>query len=85
MYTLSLIKARTLCHEDMLGIGGIPPPFLTSTLDRGEWSASHSGHFTAGEIAPFTHWIGGCTGSRARLDAVESNQESNPGRPVHNR
>jgi hypothetical protein len=50
--TLSLIKARTLCHDDMLGTGGIAPSFLTSTLDRGEWSASHSGRFTAGERTP---------------------------------
>jgi hypothetical protein len=27
------------------------PPFLTSTLDGGEWSASRPGRFTAGERA----------------------------------
>jgi len=31
--------------------------FLTSALDRCEWSASHLGHFTPGERALVTHWI----------------------------
>jgi hypothetical protein len=43
---------------------------LTSTLDRGEWSASLPSHFTTGEIVPGTHWIGGWVGSKAGLDAV---------------
>jgi hypothetical protein len=34
-------------------------PFLTSTLDVGEWSGSGPGRFTPGEIATGTHWIGG--------------------------
>jgi hypothetical protein len=29
-----------LCHEDILGSGGIAPSFLTSSLDGGEWSDS---------------------------------------------
>jgi hypothetical protein len=29
-----------VCHEDMWGNGGIAPPFLTSTLDGGEWPVS---------------------------------------------
>jgi hypothetical protein len=28
------------CHEDILGSGGITPPFLTSALVGKEWSAS---------------------------------------------
>jgi hypothetical protein len=32
--------------------GGVAPPFLTSALGRGEWSASRSGRFTPRERAP---------------------------------
>jgi hypothetical protein len=46
-------------HEDVWGSGGMAPPFLTWALDRGEWLASHLCHFTPGESAPDTHWIGG--------------------------
>jgi hypothetical protein len=35
------------------------PPFLTLTLDGGEWSAPRPGRFTPGEGAPVTGWIGG--------------------------
>jgi hypothetical protein len=42
------------------------PPFLTSALDGGEWSA-----LRPGEIPPGTHWIGDWVGPRAGLDAVE--------------
>jgi hypothetical protein len=58
----------------MWGSGGITPPFLTSELDGGEWSASHPGRFTSGEIAPGTHWIGGWMGPRDGLDAVEKTE-----------
>jgi hypothetical protein len=51
--------------------GGIAPPFLISALDGGQWSVSRPGRFTAGQIAPGTHWIGGWMGSRTGLDAVE--------------
>jgi hypothetical protein len=40
-----------ICHEDVWGSGGIAPPFLTSLLDVGEWSASRPDRFT--------HWMGG--------------------------
>jgi hypothetical protein len=43
---------------------------LTSALDGGEWSASRPGRFSPRERAPGTHWIGGCAGPRAVLDAV---------------
>jgi hypothetical protein len=45
--------------------------FLTSALAGGEWSASRSGHFTFGERAPGTHWIGGWMDPRPGLDNVE--------------
>jgi len=32
--------------------------FLTLALDGGGWSALCPGHFTSGERAPGTHWIG---------------------------
>jgi hypothetical protein len=51
--------------------GDIPPPFLTSALDVGEWSASRPGRFIPWEIAFGTHWIKGWVGPRAGLDAVE--------------
>jgi hypothetical protein len=63
---------------------------LTSALDGSEWSASRPGHFTAKEIAPGTHWIGGWVGPGAVLDAVvkrkipSPRRESNPRTPnVH--
>jgi hypothetical protein len=55
-------------HEDVWGNGGRGPSNLTSVLDEGEWLASRPGHF-----APGTHWIGGCVGPRAVLNAVENN------------
>jgi hypothetical protein len=54
-----------------MGIGGVGPPFLPSALDGGEWSASHPGLFTSGEIAPRTHWMGGRVGVGAGLGAVD--------------
>jgi hypothetical protein len=45
--------------------------FLTSALVGGEWSASRPGHFTTGERAPGTHWIGGWVDPTAGLDDVE--------------
>jgi hypothetical protein len=69
------------------GSGGIAPPFLTSELVGGEWSASRPGRFIPGEIARSTYWIGSWVGPRVGLDAVEKRQilycrESNPGRPA---
>jgi hypothetical protein len=48
------------------GSGGIAPPFLTSALDGGDWSASRLGRFTRG-----VHRIGGLVGPRTSLNAVE--------------
>jgi hypothetical protein len=49
------------------GSGGIAPPFLSSALDGGEWSASRPGRLTLGEKGPGTHRIEGCVGHRAGL------------------
>jgi hypothetical protein len=53
------------------GSGSIAPPFLTSVLEGGEWSASCLCRFTPGEGACGTYWIGGCMGPRVGLDTVE--------------
>jgi hypothetical protein len=55
-------------HEHVWKSGGIDSLFLTSVLD-GEWSDSRPGRFNPGETAPATHWIGGCVGLRAGLEA----------------
>jgi hypothetical protein len=47
------------------------PPFLTSALDGGDWSASSPGHFTLMETAPGIYWIAVWVGPRTGLDAVE--------------
>jgi hypothetical protein len=60
------MKARSGC---------VDPPFLTSTLVGGEWSASRLDRFTSGERAPGTHWIGGWVGPRAGLDERDSNSD----------
>lgn len=53
------------------GRGGIVPPFLSSALGGGEWSALLPGHVIPKEIASGTHCIGDCVGHRTGLDAVE--------------
>jgi hypothetical protein len=40
--------------------------FLILTLDGGDWSASHTGHFIPMETAR-THWTEGWVGHRAGL------------------
>jgi hypothetical protein len=54
-----------------MGGGRIAPPFLTSALDGGEWSASRPSRFTPRGNAPGTHWIGCWVGPRAGLDGME--------------
>jgi hypothetical protein len=49
------------CHEHVRGNKGIHPPFLTSALNGGEWSARHPFHFTPSYQM----------GPRARLDTME--------------
>jgi hypothetical protein len=59
--------------------GGNIPPFLTSALDGGEWSAS-----PRGETATGTHCIGGSADPKVCLDAMKTRridfpyQEWNP-------
>jgi hypothetical protein len=51
---------------------------LTSELDVGEWSASHSGRFTPREVALCTHWIGGWVGPSAGVDTVVKRKIPSP-------
>jgi hypothetical protein len=72
------------------GSGGIAPPFLTSVLNGGEWSAARPSRFIPREVAPVIQRIGDWVGSRAFLEAVERRKilayrESNPGRPARSR
>jgi len=52
------------------GSGGVATRIVTSALDGGEWSASHSGRFIPREGTPGTHWTGDWVGPRADLGAV---------------
>jgi hypothetical protein len=52
--------------------------FLTSALVGGEWSASLSSHFTPGERAPRTQWIGGWVGRRIGLEVLEKRKILDP-------
>jgi hypothetical protein len=68
-----------------MGSGGITPPFLTSALDGGEWSASRPGLLTLRDRVPGTRWIRGWVGPRWTLRRREKSYsclESNPGRPA---
>jgi hypothetical protein len=56
-------------HENVLGQWTLDA-FLTSALVGGEWLASRPGHFTTGERAPGTQWIGGWVGPRPCVDSV---------------
>jgi hypothetical protein len=53
------------------GGGGKGPPFLTSALDGGDWSASCPRRFIPKEIASGIHWIGRCVDPRAGLNFTE--------------
>jgi hypothetical protein len=67
------LLSQALCHKDIWGSGGIAPPFLTSALDGGEWSASRSGRFITRERPPplsGTHWIGGRVGPDSAILSV---------------
>jgi hypothetical protein len=69
--------------------GGRPPPFLTSALDGGEWSASRRGGFISVERVPGNHWIGGWVGPSSGIDDAGKRKttcicrESNSGNPAH--
>jgi hypothetical protein len=59
-----------------MGVWGVAPPFLTSALDEGDWSASRTCRFTPGETAPGTNWRGGWVDPRAGLGDVEKKYSS---------
>jgi hypothetical protein len=74
-------------HHNMKAYWGVEVQlhaFLSSVLDGGEFSASHTGRFTPRERAPGTHWIEGWVGPRAGLNTVvkrkilSSCRDSNP-------
>jgi hypothetical protein len=71
--------SQELCHEDIYGSRGIAPPFLTSTLDGGEWTAFRPCRLTPGTPPPCTHCIGGWVGPRVGLDAAEDRKIFNSG------
>jgi hypothetical protein len=52
--------------------------FLTSALIGSERSASRPGHFTHGERAPGSHWIGSWENPRAGLDDMEKRKFLTP-------
>jgi hypothetical protein len=85
---LSLCLIKHSAMKMYGGSEGTAPAYLTSALDGGEWSASHSCCFTPRENVPGTHWVGGWVGPRTSLDAVEKRKilqfwESNPRCPAH--
>jgi hypothetical protein len=59
-------KNNSLSDEDIRGSGGTAPPFLTSEIDEGVWSALLHGRFTPG-----TQQIRGWVGPSAGFDVVE--------------
>jgi hypothetical protein len=52
--------------------------FLTSALNRGEWSASRPCRFTPGETASDTHWMGRWADPNMCLKAVEKRKNLTP-------
>jgi hypothetical protein len=65
------MKRRARKEKAEMGGGGIVPPFLTSALDGGEWSASRYDPFTPGERAHDIYRTGGWVGPRPGLDPVK--------------
>jgi hypothetical protein len=71
-------------REDKWGGRGIPPPFLISALDGGEWSPSRTSRFTPRKTAPCAYYMGGWVGHKTGLDVMEkriiscSYRKSNP-------
>jgi hypothetical protein len=51
------------------------PPFLTSSLDGDEWSASSLGRFLFPETASGTRQLGACVRPRSAMDAMEERIE----------
>jgi hypothetical protein len=59
-------------YEDIWVIGGLAPPFFTSALNGGEWTALRLCRFTPGHKALGMHWIGDWMVVTNRLDAMET-------------
>jgi hypothetical protein len=81
---IAVIVKLSLCYEDIWGSGGIALPFLISTLNGSELSASGHRSFTPREWVP---GIGGWMGPRFCLNSVEKTKilhcrKSNLGRSV---
>jgi hypothetical protein len=55
----------------MCGSGDLAPPFLTSILDGGEWSASRPSRFSPREGNFDIYWIGDWLDYRAVLNDEE--------------
>jgi hypothetical protein len=70
---LSLCLTKYHAMKAYWGSGRIAPPFITSVLDGGEWSASCNGRFTPGERAPGTDW-----GPKASLVVVARRKTPSP-------
>jgi hypothetical protein len=61
-----------------------PHTSLTSKLVGSEWSPPRPGHFSPGEIATDTDWIGGWVWPRAGLDPVEKTESRTvTKKPIH--
>jgi hypothetical protein len=75
------VKAK-LSHEYVRSSGDIAPKFLTSALDRGEWSDSRPGCFVPEEIAPrypMCRRLGGPQSRSGRYGEISCPyRESNP-------
>jgi len=54
--------------------------FLTSALDRSEWSPSGTSCFTPWENVPSTHWLGGWMDPTASLDTATKRKIPTPAR-----
>jgi hypothetical protein len=92
MMTITIMKSlclinQALFNEGIYWSGSIAPPFLTSALEGGEWSASRPGRFTPREIVTSAHWIWGWWAPEPvwtlwRREESYPCRESNPGRPA---
>jgi hypothetical protein len=68
------------CHEDVWGSGGIAHIFMTTELDGGEWSVSHTGRFIPGGKNSGIHCIGDWMDPRAGLNSAENRRTFCPSR-----